>query len=165
MTSIQHNASLRQARSVDVWWSAPLSNLAATWRNWFSDRLKKIKPAIKTSRKVLNGPYVHNKLSYVFFSRFFVGHPSYLPWQVTGHANVTVMMATLTYWVLKATYAYFTWFFHYISNLLIQATALIKLKHLIVSISGASLTDNWQITDSTIVSSAGICSIILPATC
>lgn len=95
MTSIQHNALLRQARSMDAWWSAPLSNLAATWTNWFSDRLKKIKPAIKTSRKVLNGPYVHNTLSYVFFPSFSSGHPSYLHWQVTGHANVTVMAAGL----------------------------------------------------------------------
>lgn len=95
MTSIQHNALLRQAKSMDAWWSAPLSNLAATWTNWFSDRLKKIKPAIKTSRKVLNGPYVHNKLSYVFFPSFSSGHPSYLHWQVTGHTNVTVMMTGL----------------------------------------------------------------------
>lgn len=89
MTTIQHNALHRQTRSMDAWWSAPLGNLAATWTNWFSDRLKKIKPAIKTSRKVFNGPYVHNKLSYVFFPSFSLGHPSYLHWQVTGHANVT----------------------------------------------------------------------------
>lgn len=95
MTAIQHNALLRQTRSMDAWWSAPLSNLAATWTNWFSDRLKKIKPAIKTSRKVLNGPYVHNKLSYVFFPSFSPGHPSCLHWQVTGHANVTLMTTGL----------------------------------------------------------------------
>lgn len=95
MTRIEHNALLRRTRSMDVWWSAPVCNMAATLTNWFSDRLKKIKPAIKTRRKVLNGPYVHNKLSYVFFSRFSSGHPSYLDWQVTGHANVTVMTAGL----------------------------------------------------------------------
>lgn len=99
MTSTQHNALLRRARSMDAWWSAPLSNLAATWTNWFSDRLKKIKPAIKTSRKVLNGPYVHNKLSYVFFPSFSSGHSSYLHWQVTDHANVTVMTGPSCYLV------------------------------------------------------------------
>lgn len=92
MTTIQHNALHRQTRSMDAWWSAPLSNLAATWTNWFPDRLKKIKPAIKTSRKVFNGPYVHNKLSYVFFPSFSLGHPSYLHWRVTGHANVTAFV-------------------------------------------------------------------------
>lgn len=66
-----------------------------TWTNWFSDRLKKIKPAIKTSRKEPNGPYVHNKLSYVFFPSFSSGYPSCLCWQVTGHTNVTVMMTGL----------------------------------------------------------------------
>lgn len=83
MTAIQHNALLGQTRSADAWWSAPLGNLAATWTNWFSDRLKKIKPAIKTSRKVLNGPYVHNKLSYVFFASSSAC-PSIL-FTLTGH--------------------------------------------------------------------------------
>lgn len=88
MTTMKHNALLRQTRSVDVWWSAPLSNLAAMRTNWFSDRLKKIKPAIKTSRKVLNGPYVHNKLSYVFFPSSSSGHSSYLQWQVRARVDV-----------------------------------------------------------------------------
>lgn len=83
MTAIQHNALLGQTRSADAWWSAPLGNLAATWTNWFSDRLKKIKQAIKTSRKVLNGPYVHNKLSYVFFASSSTS-PSIL-FTLTGH--------------------------------------------------------------------------------
>lgn len=95
MTTMKHNALLRQTRSVDVWWSAPLSNLAAMRTNWFSDRLKKIKPAIKTSRKVLNGPYVHNKLSYVFFPSSSSGHSSYFQWRVTGRASVTAAFLLL----------------------------------------------------------------------
>lgn len=108
MTTMKHNALLRQTRSVDVWWSAPLSNLAAMRTNWFSDRLKKIKPAIKTSRKVLNGPYVHNKLSYVFFPSSSSGHSSYLQWQVRARVDVTAVAATHVLPVAVSTLARFS---------------------------------------------------------
>lgn len=42
---------------------------------------------------MLNGPYVHNKLSYVFFPSSSSGHSSYLQRQVTGRANVTAAAA------------------------------------------------------------------------
>lgn len=83
-------------------------------------QIKKIKPTIKTSRKVLNGPYVHNKLPYVFFSCVALGHSSSLQWQVSGHANVTVTAPVL--WP--------SWYFLQSSTMLFYTTASAKWMHI-----------------------------------